>query len=104
VALWQWNPETCDTGKNTEATPAEIFEPRAVVTASWPPEDQSLLDWFMTLEAPMEPFYLESHRHIVAPSKFFASLQRDIQTGPAGPRARMRTLQCDLWKLKAYLN
>ena len=104
MALWQWNPETCDTGRNTEATPAEIFEPRVVVKASWPPEDQNLVDWFLTLDQPMEPFYLEPHRKIVDPVKFFSALRMDITAGPAGPRARMGTLQCDLRKLNAYLN
>jgi hypothetical protein len=79
-------------------------QPEANMRAFWPLDDQSLIDWFSTLEPPTEPFYLESHRHIVAPSKFFASLQREIQTGPRGPRARMGTLQWDLRKLKAYLN
>lgn len=85
-------------------TPTETPPSHVNVKISWPPEIQSLIDWFITLEPPAEPFYLESHRHIVAPSKFFASLQRDIHTGPRGPRARMGTLQSDLWNLKAYLN
>ena len=83
----------------TETPPSHVN-----VKTSWPPEIQSLIDWFITLEPPTEPFYLESHRHIVAPSKFFASLQREIQTGPRGPRVRTGALQWDLRKLKAYLN
>jgi len=84
--------------------PTEKSQPQSNVKTSWPPEIQSLIDWFITLEPPTEPFYLESHRHIVAPSKFFASLQREIQTGPRGPRARMGTLQSDLRILKVFLN
>lgn len=85
-------------------TPTETLPSHENVKLSWPPEIQSLIDWFITLEPPTEPFYLESHRHIVAPSKFFASLQREIQTGPRGPRARTGALQWDLRKLRAFLN
>lgn len=84
--------------------PTEKSQPQSDVKAEWPAEVQSLIDWFITLEPPTEPFYLASHRHIVAPSKFFASLQREIQNGPREPRARMGALQWDLRKLKAFLN
>jgi len=85
-------------------TPTEKSQPQAKVTASWPPEDQALLDWFLPLDPPTEPFYLEAHRHIVNPEKFFQSLRQDIETGHTGSRAKMGTLQCDLRKLKVYLN
>jgi len=83
-------------------TPTEKSQSRANVKAAWPSKDQSLVDWFIELEAPTEPFYLEAHRHIVNPVKFFSALRMDITAGPDGPRARMGTLQCDLRKLKAY--
>ena len=84
-------------------TPTEKSQSRANVKAAWPSKDQSLVDWFIELEAPTEPFYLEPHRHVVGPAKFFSALRMDITAGPAGPRARMGTLQCDLRKLKAHL-
>ena len=90
-------------GEDTVAL-TEKSQPQASVAASWQPEDQSLLDWFMTLYPSTEPFYLEPHRHIVDPKKLFQSLREEVRTGPDGPRARMGTLQSDLWKLKAYLN
>lgn len=81
-----------------------IVEPGANVKAVWPPEVQVLMDWFMKLEPPETPFYLEPHLHIIDPVKFFSSFRREIQTGPKGPRARMGTLQSDLRMLKACLN
>jgi len=85
-------------------TPTEKSQPQADVKASWPPEVQSLVDWFATLKEPPEPFHLEAHRHIVDPEKFFRSLRQDIKAGPTGARARMGALQSDLRMLKARLN
>jgi len=87
-----------------EIAPGKIVEPEKNVTATWPPDVRTLIDSFLALEQPTKPFYLEDHRHIVNPVKFFESLRRGIEAGPAGPRARMGTLQCDLRKLNAYLN
>lgn len=66
----------------------------------WHPVVQSLMDWFLTLTPPTEPFYLEPHLRIDDPVKFFESLRREIETGPRGPRARHGALQWDLLKLK----
>jgi len=85
-------------------TPTEKTQPQANVKASWPPEVQALVDWFATLKEPTETFYLETNRHISDPAKFFQSLRQDIKAGQTGPRARMGTLQSDLWMLKARLN
>lgn len=85
-------------------TSTEKSQPRADVKAVWPPEVQSLVDWFMIQEAPVQPFLLEPHLRVIDPGKFYAVLRREIHTGPAGPRARLGTLQSDLRKLKAYLN
>jgi hypothetical protein len=85
-------------------TLTEKSQSRANMKAAWPSKDQSLLDWFLTLEAPTEPFYLEPHRHVVGPAKFFSALRMDITAGPAGPRAKMGSLQSDLRELKARLN
>ena len=82
----------------------EKSQPPSNVKAVWPPDAQSLMDWFMTQEVPVEPFYLEPHLRVADPGKFFDSLRREIEAGPRGPRARMGTLQWDLRKLKAYLN
>ena len=85
-------------------TLTEKSQSGAPVKASSPSKDQSLLDWFLTLEAPTEPFYLEPHRHVVGPAKYFSALRMDITAGPAGPRAKMGSLQSDLRELKARLN
>lgn len=70
------------------------------VNALWPPKVQSLIDWFMKLEPPAESFNLEPHMFVIDPHKFFATIRREIETGPTGPRARTGALQSDLWKLK----
>ena len=71
---------------------------------AWPPDIQSLIDWFSTLEPPPEPFYLADYMKVLDPIKFFEQLRFEIKIGPAGPRARLGTLQSDLKKLKAYFN
>ena len=86
-------------------TPNEKTQSRADVTALWQPEVQSLVDWFLTLDPPAEPFYLENHRHIVNPEKFFSSLHMDIKAGPDGPRGnRNGALIYDLMTLKKILH
>lgn len=88
----------------TNTISADIFRPRAIGSTAWPADVKPLVDWFLKLELPVKPFYLEAHQYIVDPAKFFESLGQEIQSGPKGPRARMGTLQSDLWKLKASLN
>ena len=79
-------------------------EPLANVKSSWPPEAQSFIKWFMELEAPSEPFYLEPHIHVIDPAKYFASLKREIESGPSCPRGRNGALFYDLNKLRKILH
>jgi hypothetical protein len=83
---------------------SEELQPSVQVEAIWPPEVQSLVNWFMILTPPTEPFYLESHLRIDNPIKFFQSLRLGIETSPRGPRGRHGALQWDLLKLKAYFD
>jgi hypothetical protein len=83
---------------------SEKSQPQSIVRASWTPADQSLVDWFLAQEAPVEPFLLEPHVRVLDPRKFFELLRREVESGPRGARARMGTLQSDLLKLKSYLN
>jgi len=94
----------CSHTPKAKPTIAEIVESEKNVKAIWPSEVQVLMDWFMELESPVAPFYLEPHRKVIDPEKFFASLRREIQTGPTGPRARMGALQADLRVLRAKFN
>jgi hypothetical protein len=72
---------------------------------SWSPEIQSLVSWFMELESPTEPFYLEDHRRIVDPEKFFSALRMDIKAGPEGARGKhCGALIHDLMTLKQILH
>ncbi len=84
--------------------PTEKSIPQSTMKIVWPPDVQSLVDWFMIQGAPVEPFFLEPHLRVIDPGKFFESLRREIETGPIGPRARLGALQWDLRNLKAYLN
>jgi len=87
-----------------DLTPAAIVDPVAPGRALWSLEMQSLVEWFMMQEAPVEPFYLEPHQRVLDPVKYFHSLRQDIATGPTGARAKYGTLQDDLRKLRIYLN
>lgn len=72
------------------------------VNDAWPPKAQLLVDWFLTLDPPSAPFYLEPHIHVLDPAKFFEKLRHEIEVGPRGPRTRTGALQSDLQKLKTY--
>jgi len=82
------------------STQTEKSQTPANVNAVWPPKVQSLIDWFIKLEPPAEPFYLQPHMRVIDPHKFFAKLRREIESGPSGPWARTGALQSDLQKLK----
>jgi len=95
------DPADTHDGFEIEATD---LRPGSNAKAEWKPEIQSLIDWFITLDPPKEPFSLEHHQHVEAPAKFFESLRREIETGRRGPRARRGSLQSDLQRLKAYFS
>jgi hypothetical protein len=98
------SPKKTSCTSKVDLTPAVIVDLVAPVS-SWSLEMQSLVDWFVKLELEgIMPFYLEPHIHVADPVKFFASLRREIETGPRGPRARLGALQADLLKLKIFLN
>ena len=82
----------------------ERAQPRANVQASWLPEVQSLIDWFVEFEPLTEQFYLEPHRRVIDPEKFFASIRQEIAAGPASPRGRNGALLFDLNILKKILH
>lgn len=94
-------------GKVVEITPVvedeAIIDPVVSVKTIWPPEVQSLVNWFSTTELPTEPFHFPKVGKVIDPVKYFAQLRIEIEIGPRGPRARMGTLQSDLRKLKDYL-
>ena len=82
-------------------SPDEVTPSQSV---SWSLEFQSLINWFMELDTPKEPFHLEPHRYIVEPVKFFQSLRNDIKEGPEGPRGKHGVLMYDLTTLKKVLH
>ena len=84
--------------------PTEKTQPRANVDAVWLPEVQALIDWFMKLEPPAAPFYLEPHIHVIDPAKYFVSLKREIESGPSCPRGRNGALLYDLNTLRKILH
>ena len=85
-------------------TYAENTQPLINVEAVWSPSIQALVDWFLELEPPAEPFDLEPHRHVIDPAKYFASLKREIESGPSCPRGRNGALLCDLETLRKILH
>jgi hypothetical protein len=74
----------------------------ALSSQEWNREMQDLIEWYMAIPKPAGFFYLERHQHVVDSGKFFSTLQREIQTGPSGPRAIMGTLQGDLHNLRVH--
>ena len=91
--------KTSNTITHTEKT-----QPGANVKAIWSPEVQSLIEWFIELKPSTEPFYLEPHRKVIDPEKFFVSLQNEIAIGTSCPRNRTGALLCDLKILKKILH
>ena len=85
-------------------TPTEKSQQPASVKVSWPPELQSLINWFISTDPPPEPFYLQDHLHVRDPAKFFGMLRHEVEVGPRGPRARTGALQSDLRNLKNKLH
>jgi hypothetical protein len=85
-------------------TPAEKTQPETNTKAVWPPDAHELINWFMELETPAEPFYLESHIYVHDPEKFFVSLRQEIAIGPASPRGRNGVLLHDLNILRKNLH
>jgi len=85
-------------------TAAALSKAEATVTTVWPPDVQTLVNWFEKLETPTEPFYLEPHRKVIDPEKFISSLRQDIAIGPASPRNRTGALLCDLKILRKNLH
>jgi hypothetical protein len=85
-------------------TPTKQSQSRVNVMGSWTPTDQSLIDWFLTLNPPTDSFYLEPHLHITDPVKFFSALKMDIEAGQDGPRGKYGALIYDLTVLKRILH
>jgi len=83
---------------------AKIGEAEAKVKASWSPDVQALIDWFMESATPAESFYLGPHIRVIDPEKFFSSLRREIEAGPTSPRGRNGALLYDLNTLRKILH
>ena len=94
----------CSHTPKANHTPAEIGKAEAIVTTIWPPEAQALINWFMELEPPAAPFNQEPHIHVIDPAKYFASLKREIESGPSCPRGRNGALLYDLETLRKILH
>ena len=84
--------------------PVKSIESATNVETIWPPEMREIIKWFMELETPTESFYLEPHIRVIGPEKFFASLRREIESGPSCPRGRNGALLHDLDILRKKLH
>ncbi len=58
----------------------------------------SVVEWFLTVEPPAEPFILKPAIRITNPACWWRDVAADIAAGPEGPRARYGALQDDLWR------
>lgn len=68
-------------------------------------EMQELVNWALALkpeDLPEVPFILHQAQTVVDREKFLRFIQRDLEKGPQGTRARLGTIQEDvkaLWKI-----
>lgn len=85
-------------------TPTEKMESEVNVETVWPPEMREIIKWFVELEPPRVPFYLEPCIRVIDPEKFFVSLRNEISIGPNCPRGRNGALLHDLNKLRKILH
>jgi len=69
---------------------------------SWNPRETKLIEWYQINRhvLPSEPYQLSAGVYVSDPTKFYAQLDRGIENGCQGPRARTGALQDDLEKLK----
>jgi len=67
-----------------------------LLNMSWPAETKTLLEWFMMAPAKEAPFHLSACVRVLDAGLFYATLRRDIERGPRGPRARTGALRDDL--------
>lgn len=92
---------SCNTSRvKPSVSCADSTRPQIDGNVSWVPEDQNLVDWFLSMDRPKEPFFLADHIRVNDPEKFFAALESEIMAGPNSPRARTGALQSDLMKLR----
>ena len=77
---------------------------RERLLSGWDSEMARLIEWFLTIEPPSQPFEISRGVTHLHPEKSFASLRQDIGEGPNGPRAYTGALQADLRKLWSYFN
>ncbi len=84
--------------------PTEKSQPPTKVKAMWPSNMHGLIDWFMALKPPAAPFDQETHIHVIDPAKYFASLKREIESGPGCPRGRNGALLYDLNTLRKIMH
>ena len=87
----------------SEFLPSPIPPTRLADSAgTWNAEAAELVTWFQNTgdRLPVEPFDVCSGCRVVEPTRFYAALRSEIASGPAGPRARLGTLQVDLRRLR----
>lgn len=98
-----------DQGKanNTTAlqTHVKIVDTVLPQQVSWNLREISLIEWYRANRSalPLESYQLSAGVYVSNPSKFYTQLDREIENGYQGPRARTGALQDDLEKLKSKL-
>ena len=74
---------------------------RVPVEEEWDIDTNELIAWFLTTTPPAEPFELCRGVTILDPARWWQSVRSDIESGPAGPRARYGAVQNELRNLAA---
>ena len=65
----------------------------------WTADLAALIEWFLPMIPPTEPFTLYQGVRVVDPSKFWNALKSDITTGPDKARGMTGALEKDLRRL-----
>ena len=91
------------TDESTSLRNITIKMPASARFLKWDGDTQENIHWFMTAPRMNKPFYLDQYTQIILPALYYESIERDIQVGPSGPRAKYGALMDDLKKLKAII-
>lgn len=81
-----------------DVQPRRVADPREL----WPSSTRPLVDFLMHggADLPTTGFRLYPGSLVTDPAAWLESLRRDVARGPDGPRARLGTLQQDIYQLR----
>ena len=89
--------------KQEKAEVVNFLAYRNRLLSGWDSEMARMIEWFLTIEPPSQPFELCQGVTVARPALWWGAIRQDITEGPGGPRAYTGALQADLRKLWSYL-